>query len=536
MPILRPLLLVLLLSQVAVAAVWQYRLAVPVEHKGEQQTRHTFLWLPAESERIRGVLVGGMTLAERDLAEDPAVRAVCREHHLAIVFSFAGLRQLPLQATLDRFARRSGYPELAHAPLFFVGHSAGGPQARDAAANHAGRCFGLMLYRGGLPLGGEPPLPPEVPCLVMLGQFDEFGGRMRTADGTEPAWMPPREALANERAREPGRLVSLAVEPGAGHFAWSQRNADLFATYLAAAARSRIPQDPPEDPSAPVRCRTIDPASGWLGSLALEDSTAPPPAPAAAYTGDPARSAWYFDGELARATAAYHAGLTDKRDQFIRWQDRYWLDAGARYFFLGLDWVDHATFAVHPAYAESYPGPTDDDQPPRWARAGESCTHATVPIAVKAVSGPLVADGDHRLTIRYRATAPADRRPRILFMAYSPGDADHRYTELVGYAPRGFRRLKKGAAQTITFPQPPDLSRDADPLPLQATSDADLPVASYVAYGPARIVDDTLVLDQIPQHAPLPIEIAVVAWQFGSGIDPRIQTAAPVTRTLQIVE
>ncbi|MFW5752856.1 MAG: hypothetical protein ACOCYV_02265 [Planctomycetota bacterium] len=536
MPILRPLLLALLLSQTAVAAVWQYRLTVPIVHKGEEQTRQTFLWLPAEAERIRGVLVGGMTLAERDLAEDPAVRAVCREHGLAIIFSFAGLRQLPLQPTLDRFAERSGYGELAHAPLFFVGHSAGGPQARDAAAAQAARCFGLMLYRGGLPLGGEPPVPPGVPCLVMLGQFDEFGGRMRTATGLEPAWMHPRDALAAARAREPGHLVSLAVEPGAGHFSWSQRNADYFAAYLAAAARARIPEDPPGDPDAAVRCRTIDPATGWLGSLALENPAAPPPAPVADYTGDPDISAWFFDGELARATAAYHAGLVGKRDQFIRWQDRYWLDAGARYFFLGLDWIDHATFAVHPAYAESYPGPTADDQPPRWARAGEPCSHAATPIAVKAVSGPLVATADQRLTIRYRATAPADRRPRLLFMAYSPGDADHRYSELVGYAPRGFHRLKQGAQQTITFPEPPDLSAGADPLPLQATSDAGLPVSYYVAYGPARIVDGALVLDQIPQRAPLPLEIAIVAWQFGSGIDPRTQTAQPITRTLWIVE
>lgn len=109
------------------------------------------LWLPPEAKQVRGVLMAGMTLAERELVKDPHIRKACAAEQLAIVFLTTGLGAVDIQDVLDEFAKVSGYRELSMTPLFFAGHSAGGPQAKAAAAKFAQRCFGVMQYRGGAP-------------------------------------------------------------------------------------------------------------------------------------------------------------------------------------------------------------------------------------------------------------------------------------------------------------------------------------------------------------------------------------------------
>ncbi len=123
------IVLVLFGTDGATAAVFQF--AVPVETgKGE---RLAYLWIPPQAEQVRGVVMGGMTLMERELAQDARIRKACAEEQLAIVFLNCGLGAVDIQDVLDRLAKVSGYRELSVAPLMFVGHSAGGPQARRCA-------------------------------------------------------------------------------------------------------------------------------------------------------------------------------------------------------------------------------------------------------------------------------------------------------------------------------------------------------------------------------------------------------------------
>lgn len=103
--------------------------------------------------------------------------------------------------------------------------------------------------------------------------------------------------------------------------------------------------------------------------------------------------------------------------------------------------------------------------------------------------------------------------------------------------PRGWRGLKKGKSQTITFPELKDIPADSKPVDLEATSDARLPVRYYVAYGPAVVENGKLKVTQVPRRAECPIEVKVVAYQFGSGLKGKqIKTAEPVERTLKITK
>lgn len=82
-------------------------------------------------------------------AKDERIRKACAEEQLAIVFLQTGLGSIDIQKVLDDLAKASSYRELeAFAPLCFIGHSAGRPQAKTAAVKTADRCFGVMQYRG----------------------------------------------------------------------------------------------------------------------------------------------------------------------------------------------------------------------------------------------------------------------------------------------------------------------------------------------------------------------------------------------------
>ncbi|MEE8452863.1 MAG: hypothetical protein V3R99_13140, partial [Thermoguttaceae bacterium] len=321
--------------------------------------------------------------------------------------------------------------------------------------------------------------------------------------------------------------------PGAGHFAWSDRNAAYLALFIRKAAQSRIPADWPIDAREPVELMTVDHRDGWLSDLSIESGEVKA-ASFEEYPGDKTKAAWHFDREMAEATIDYHAGLHGKKDQFIKWDDPHWVDAGARFFFTRLTWSgDGQTLEVHPVYADTYPGQYNG-RGPIWPLAGKPVGHSTAPIRVREISGPMVATGPNTLRIQYDNLAPATESSRMTFMAYSRGDAQYRHTEHVGMTPRGFRGLDRGKPQTITFEPIGRLTADGGPIELKATSDSELPIEYYVAHGPATIADGKLKLAEIPARAKFPMTVQVVAYQFGSGIEPLVQTAQPVVQTIHI--
>jgi hypothetical protein len=512
----------------ASAAVFQHAVAANVAG-GKEST--AYLWLPPEAQQVRGVVMSGMTLMEREFVKDARIRQACAAERLAIVFLKCGLGAVDVQKVLDDLAKVSGYRELSAAPLMFVGHSAGGPQAKGLAVKMAPRCFGLVQYRGGVP-GGPDAVGSGVPALMMVGEFDEFGGTMRNEAGRE-TWEGGRDALAAFRREDERRLASIVVEPGAGHFGWSDRNAAYLALWIRKAAQARIPASWPGDAAEPVALKEIDFHSGWLSDLTIKAPGQFPPAPYDKYQGDKSNAAWHFDQEIADATVAYHAGGFGKKDQFIKWNDPYSVDAGARFFFSKITWVgDGQTFEVHPAYADAYPV-RHPSGGPRWAQAGQPAGRSTAPILVKQVGGPVAAAGPNTLRIKYDCLAPATEASRPTFMAFSTGDGQYRYTEMVGMLPRGFAGLKSGKPQTIAFPPVGNLKAGGSVV-LKATSDSGLPVEYYVAYGPATVVGGKLETAEIPARAPFPIAVKVVACQFGSGVEPTVQTAVPVERTISI--
>ena len=470
--------LLFLAAGAAPAAVFQYSAAV----KGEKGDVPAFMWIPADAKQVRGVIMVGTTVMEKEFSKDPVIRKACGEQQIAIILMKCGLGQTDLQKVLDDFAKVSGYREMAVAPLFFLGHSAGGPPAHDCAVKYGERCFGVVQYRGGGPYDGDA-VPASVPSLAMLGQFDEYGGVMRREGGRD-VWVNFCDRVAGYRSKDERRLASVVVEPGAGHFAWSERNAPYLAMFIAKAAKARIPASWRVDSAKPPTLLEIDPKSGWLTSLNLRSPGEGRPAAYEKYIGDKTTAAWHFDQEMAEATAKYNIGY-DKRDQFIKWKDPVWVDAGTRHFFTDLKWVgDGQTLEVHPAYWDTYPANQPDGKGPKWLQAGQPVGHSKAPILVKQVVGPAVVAGPNTLRIEFDNISPASEGAKLNFMAYSVGDEEYRYTEQVGMTNRGFVALGGGKAQTITFPPVGNLKANAGPVELKATSDSGLKVEYYVGAGP----------------------------------------------------
>ena len=169
-----------------------------------------------------------------------------------------------------------------------------------------------------------------------------------------------------------------------------------------------------------------------------------------------------------------------------------------------------------------------------WPQAGQPVGHSEAPILVRQASGPIEAVAPNQFRMKFSGVCPVDEAGRVTFMAYSEGDDEYRYTELVGMMPRGFKGLGKGKSQKLTFEPIANVKADSAPIELKASSDAETKVEFYVAHGPAEIVDGKLKLSQIPARATYPIEVKVVAYHFGSGVEPFVQTASPVERTFQI--
>lgn len=502
------------------AAVFQFSVPVPTA-KG---TNRAWLWVPPAAPQVRGLVMAGMTLMEREFVKDETIRRACADEQLALVFLNCGLSAPDLTKVLSDLAALSGYDELPRAPLFFVGHSAGGPQAKDCAIKFADRCFGVVQYRGGVP-GGTNAVPPGIPALMMVGQFDEFGGTMRDEAGRE-TWEGGRDQLAAFRAANERNLGSVVVEPGAGHFAWSQRNAGYLARFIRKAAQARI--------AANGALREIEFRSGWLAELPNRTGSKPNAATYELFSGSKFHASWCFDEEMAQATMAYHAGLTGSKDQFIRWNDPFFVDAGARFFLTKIQWLgDGQTFEVHPVYADNVPGQYDG-KGPRWPDAGKPVGHSSAQIFVQPVGGPVIAVDTNKLRIQFDGLAPASEGGRVTFMAGSAGDAEYRHTEQVGMLPRGFTGFKTGKSQKITFAPLANLKADSAPVKLNATSDAGLPVECCVAHGPAIITNGMLRIAEMPVRVTCPVTVKVVAWQFGRGVEPLVQTAIPVEQTIQI--
>lgn len=535
-------MLVLLPALALRAEVYQY--AVPGQTAaGKEMT--TYLWVPPNADRVRGLILGGLaTSMESVFCDDPLIRQVCAEQKLAIVYFTPHLGPLlgrdgqdavtPVQQVIDQLAQASHHPEMKVAPWFPIGHSVSTVYASLLTASAGPRCFGAFLHKGGIVLGPDDSRRGlrDVPILAIKGQFEEFGpgpnGVLRDHEDRSAAWKTMRDTLLRLRAEDPRYLVSLLVEPGATHFAWSDFSAPFVARFLREAARQRIP-DWPVDAREPVMCTVLDPRQ--TGALSAGDPEQRPPVPAdvpGKFQGAPAESMWHLSLELAQAADAMHKGMHGK-PQFIAFTDPVTGKVFVPRHDLQLRFTPHWTgpdvFTVAGTFLT---------EPPRkYPPADGPIGHAEGALQFVVYGGQIEALSP----TTFRVKANPRRKPEANLTARHLGDATYRYAEQCAILP--FKPLTAGTAQQITFPPVAPIVYAGEKTPrvkLAAVSDSGLPVRYYVDHGPARIEGDELVIADVPARAVFPMTITVTAYQSGSAVEPRVQTAATVAQTIQLVK
>jgi hypothetical protein len=511
---------------------WQWSAEVSgiVSSENEAPPR-AFLWIPPECAEVRTIVIAQQATAETAILEHPDFRVALRDLGFAAIwiappfdlgFDAAGGAGAAFDTMLAALAAESGYDELTRVPVVPLGHSAAASFPWNFARWAPERTLAVISVSGQWPTplddpeaALEPePFPPGIPGLVTLGEYE---------------WADEHAAIGlKQRAAYPQLPLTFLAEAGAGHFDVSDEKIRYLALYLRKAAAARLPSLPTLDPEA----------EGWLvDRWRREDLPRVPPAPVAEYA-EPEEAFWCFDEEHALATEKFRADQHGKRVALLGYvQEGAVIPqvAGTHqqvtipFRALG----DDLTFKLVGTFLDTVP----KGRPERWTGLKEGATiprpASSVPVAIDRLCGPVRKLAPDTFALRFgRADfAGKGRSAEIWFVATHPGDAQFRRS--VQQAVLRFPlHNREGAAQTIAFAPIPDQPVTTRTLPLTAASSAGATVHFYVREGPAEIGADgaSLVFTPIPLRAKFPVQVTVVAWQWGRPLEPKLQTAEPVER------
>ena len=520
------------------AAEWQW--SVPVTDG------RAFLWIPPGCERVRAVVVAQNNMLEEGVLEHPAMRRELAALGIAqvwiappfdVVFRFdegAGER---FDALMQALAKHSGYEELAFAPVVPIGHSACASYPWNFAAWNPARTLAVISLKGDAPLtpmtGSGHPNPDwgdrridGVPGLMVMAEYEWLEGRLQPA--------------ADFVEKFPNAPVAVLAEPGCGHFEASDELVSFLARFIRKAVAHRLPAESPPD-HAPT-LKPVDPADGWLVERwKFNQPRTVPPAPAARFTGDPKNAFWCFDEEMALATQNHFAVQIGKKPQllgFVQNGENLPQVPTHNQVTLQLQPLDDGiTLRLGTRFLNEVESGSTNLA--RWTQlpVGTPIGHAAGggPIRLSRITGPVEQIDERTFRIRLnRAASTDDRRQHdIWLLASHPGDAV--YKSAVQQSLLRLTPNTQGREQRITFPPIADQPAATRTLKLAASSDTGLPISYYVREGPAEIEGNTLRFTNLPPKAKFPLEITVVAWQWGrvSADDP-VKTAEPVTQTFQL--
>ena len=501
-----------------------------------------FLWVPPACTRIRGVVVLGHNVPEQWLGGHPAIRAVCTEQSLAILFTCGSCRLSAvnhaddrilnraekarhniafLQQILDGLAEESGCEELRTVPWLPIGESMSLQIVNQLTQYAPDRCIAGAWVKDGQWGNATPGVPMLAACGTGaewdFPKYDAFE-RWRTM-----AVANMKDCVA-KRTALPEWPGSLVIEAGSAHFSCTEAMAQLIARYVRAACVARLAAD-----GSPT-LRPVELQGGYVAGIPVPGGSPVKPKRFADCTAEERKLPWYFDQQTAQdaydmANVNWDAktqvpAFADKHGTPIPYSERGIVDFAAETESDGMSFLLNAVFL--------------DTLPEGCVKAGTPLGHAPGEPTITWLRGPVVPLGGNRFRLSLDRTAAGPKNEQNpLFLVSHPGNDEYRLS--VNPASVHIPWNKTGTPQTITFEPIPNQKADVREIPLVAASDAGLPVQLYVKAGPAVVQGSTLRLTDVPVRAKDRINVTVVAWQWGRAVAPAIQTAEPVERTFQIV-
>ncbi|MEI7834346.1 MAG: hypothetical protein WCJ56_14255 [bacterium] len=524
------LLLALLFSVAAHAAMWQY--SVPAG-KGTAN-----MWIPPQTQTLRGFFVIGQLGIEAELLRSAEVRQALADNDMGIVYftpHINGTFMFWKDATItpsflkafDDLAAASGHPEVARVPWITAGHSTAGIYCRNVAYWQPERTAGVVSIKSGdyLEKGSMPPAEYSlagVPLVSINGQFETYGpstipaelkeGNFDKTLGRETQWLYAQRMLQTWRTQNPQYLMAEIPHPGGDHFFGSPELASFVATFIRKSAQYRIPKLIPAG-TDPVKCLTVKAEDGWL----IDPDYRNPKIAGAAYNdyaGDKGQAMWFYDKEMAEAAQKWMHNLGNP--QALQWSKEVkFIDEG-----------DGMSFTTATDFSKTMSTSIGA------ALGGKEVGHATTPIVYRTIPGHgLEQTGPN--TFHFLRVPGGRGKKTYTVIFYNPGD--DKFAETTTWNDVEFPTVK-GEKQTITFQAIADLKADAFPYTLNATATSGLPVHYEADFGPIDVVDGKLVLSEIPTNAQYPFECKVSAYQVGSRFGKLYTPAAPVSVTFKVVK
>jgi hypothetical protein len=476
-----------------------------------------YLWIPEQCVKLKGLLIMCTNVPEQMLVGHPAIRKVCAENNLGIIWStpsFMNFRKTVkdgktlnmaleygtnvafLQSLLNGLATTSGYEEVATVPWLPMGES-GHLLMVDALMEHSPeRCIaGIFIKNNHL-----PPHNRVTPTLTIYGSSQEWGQdkvdmRLRW-NGIDKDY----QSILTQRQLNPNWPLSYVIDGTSGHFDCSEKIVQYMATYIDAVTKARVTDNNSLKPLVLT--------DGFLADLPVPGHENKPikkfNAADTAYISSP----WYLNTTLAQQA---------QNIAHINWKAATQLPAFqladgtiAPFIFNGISKViptqtedDGITFTVK--------GIMLAQMPDSFITAKQPLPAVKEAPVTEWVSGQFKPLGNNRFQIMLDRSWP--NTANYLGVRQKGNDSLRPIFQPGGLT---LPRNTQGKPQKITFNSIADVKAGKKSIELAATSDAGLPVQYYVVAGPAIIENNQLVFTKIPPRAKYPLAVTVAAWQWGN--------------------
>ena len=507
-------------------AIWQWAMPVKGVISGENNLPPVaYLYIPPKTKHVRAVIIGQFNMLEQPILEHPKFREALQRLDYAAIWiapmlygpgtDYTDSQKFKMVETmLADFAALSGYRELDTAPLIGIGHSALSGFPWDFAIGKPERILTGISYDGSF-AGNKVEKLKGIPMLTRNGEY---------------SWASGNTGGVKLREAHPELAVSMVADPGSGHFDINDEIIEFIGYYLEKADKARNSDD--------GKLKPVDPASGWLVDRWRGDrEPTAQAAPYAQFTGK--EGIWVFDEEHARKLEEYQARFRGKKVELIGYMQNGKvlndLKSHAQIHPRFIPEADGLSIKLKAVFLDKVPAGRAE----RWSgkKADSPIAHGTdvENIHIYPICGPVVRIDNETVAVRFnRFGLTSSRRTGEIYMiAVYPGDSVYR--RIIQQSTMNIPRSNdKGIAQRIDFPVIPDQKSSVKSIKLNARVNTGMPVEYYVEYGPAYLKDGELILTDIPAGARYPVEVSVVAWQYGNSGSPQLQSALPVNRKFKI--
>jgi len=484
----------------------------------------TYLWIPENCKKLKGLLVLCRNVTEHTLVGDLRIRNVCAQNDLGILWCvpsfFSTENKDPsksvqfLQHIIDNLAVQSGYTELSIIPWLPMGESGHllmVDQLLDAAPN---RCIAGIYVKNAHYFCKNR----TTPILVAVGTSQEWDQnkidiRARWKD------LGFYDSIIKEHKANPYWPISLLIDGGSGHFDCPDWMIEYFAEYIDTVSKLRLS-------SESTTLRPINYETGYVTGLPLPKKN---PVIAHQYKSDSKEDnflPWFFNKSLAQKSFTAASINWNAKSQLPAFADN--TGRPIPMYFRGITnpiptsfESDGITFSVHSTYYTNIPE--------NFLHAGEKLSVPEDEALAEWICGPIAPLGNNKFQIALDRTWT---NSPICIALRSRGSKTTRAIAEPGYINLSINT--EGKVQHISFTPLPTNVAGNESIPLNANSDSKMPVSFFVVSGPAIIKQNRLIFTAIPPRAKYPIRVTISAWQWGRATEPKVQTAQIVTQSIYI--